>query len=151
MFMRAIDTSGEQSTPLTRTTIPDSTTPSNPPRQPPPAVDSIKVQYHKATGRSPEIYAFEDFTRDQHHINSVPVNQEPWKPAFNSRLDFELAELAHEVHMNKGQVQRLLNIIHDVAAGKDRFTFVRVDDVDHAWSKLYPSVRFQPLPCHSTI
>lgn len=111
----------------------------------PPALDDIKVEYHKASGRSPEIYAFEDFTRDEPEADPqlLGLSEEPWKP-FSSRLDFEFAELTHEAHMNKGQVSKLLEIIRSITGDKDKFTFKTVDDVDVAWSKaqsLYPSVR----------
>lgn len=118
----------------------------------PPALDDIKVEYHRASKRPPVIYSFADFTRDEPIAQpAVPDDRsEPWKP-FRSRLDFDFAELTHETRMNKGQIQRLLNIIHGVALNKDKFTFNNVDDVDLAWSKaqlLYPSVRHYVASAH---
>lgn len=131
--------------------LPSATQQTSPPA-PPPALDDIKVEYHKASKRPTMIYSFADFTRDEPiKQTAVPdVSSEPWKP-FRSRLDFDFAELTHETHMNKGQIQRLLDIIHGVASKKDEFTFVKVDDVDLAWSKaqlLYPSVRHGIVPVH---
>lgn len=111
-----------------------------------PPVDSIKVEYHPKSGKEPVnvTYAFEDFTRDQHNVDTGPADTEPWRPAFNSRLDFDFAELTHETHMNKGQIKKLLKIVQEIVSNKEAFTFTSVDDVDHAWAKaqvLYPSVR----------
>ncbi|KAI0086723.1 hypothetical protein BDY19DRAFT_959866, partial [Irpex rosettiformis] len=75
-------------------------------------------------------------------------DSEPWRP-FNSRLDFDFAELTHETHMNEGQIERLLDIVHRAVSNKDRFTFDNAADVDLAWAKarlLFPSFEVSTYP-----
>ena len=87
------------------------------------------------------MYAFEEFNSRASDIDPDP-SEEPWKP-FTSRADFEFAELAHEAHLNKGQVTRLLALIKKIASRKDTFTLHSSDDVSAAWEKAklrYPLV-----------
>ena len=110
----------------------------------PPALDDIKVEYHQASGRRSKIYSFAEFTRDEPIATELPPeDSNPWKP-FQTRSDFELAELMHEAHMNKDQSQRLLDIFKDTSPKGDKITFDKVSDVDFVWKKaqlFYPSVR----------
>ena len=106
-------------------------------------IDDIKVEYHKAAGIGARVYPFEEFNSRAPDVDPDP-SDEPWKP-FMSRADFEFAELAHEAHLNKGQVTRFLALIKKIASRKDTFTFHTPSDVDTAWEKAklrYPLVCF---------
>ncbi|KAI0087282.1 hypothetical protein BDY19DRAFT_893062 [Irpex rosettiformis] len=105
------------------------------PSQPPPEVDSIKVEYHRAAGIKPTVSSFEDFKRDPNmpKADLDPLSK-PWIP-FESRTEFEFAEFTHEAHLNKPQVTRLLELIKKITAQKDQFLFKNSDDVDRAWEK----------------
>ncbi|KAI0091116.1 hypothetical protein BDY19DRAFT_991694 [Irpex rosettiformis] len=105
------------------------------PTQPPPEVDSIKVEYHRSAGIKPTISSFEAFKRDPNMPKAnLDLLSEPWIP-FESRTEFEFAELAHEARLNRSQVTRLLELIKEIAAQKDQFRFKNSDDVDRAWKK----------------
>ena len=109
-------------------------------------IDDIKVEFHPAVGIADCVYAFEDFNSRAPDVDPNPSDK-PWVP-FASRADFEFAELAHEAHLNKGQVSRLLSLIKKISSRQDTFTFHTSDDVDHAWEKAklrYPSVCFNAL------
>lgn len=110
-------------------------------RQRTPQMDDIKVEYHYSAASPGVIYPFDSFVRDMAEDEAEPVGQ-PWAP-FDSRADFEFAELAHEAHLNKRQVKRLLKLINKLVSKRDRLTFKSPKDVDRAWEKAklrYPTV-----------
>lgn len=93
-----------------------------------PQVDDIKVEYHYSAATPGVIYPFDSFVRDMAEDEAEPVGQ-PWAP-FDSRADFEFAELAHEAHLNKRQVKQLLKLINKLVFKRDRLTFKSPKDVD---------------------
>jgi hypothetical protein len=99
-----------------------------------PTRDDIKIEFHRSANIPTAVYAFEEYKRDQRTINPDLLKEKPWHP-FNSRLEFEFAELTHDAHMNKGQVARLLDIINRVKSRQDTFKFKDCDDLDRAWEK----------------
>lgn len=81
----------------------------------------IRIEYHPSSGRKPEVFAFEEFTRAVQE-NTYPADPEPWAP-FKTREDFEFAELARETGMTKGQINALIRLFHQcIENGKDSFT-----------------------------
>lgn len=78
-----------------------------------PQLNDIKVEYHPRSGRQPQFFSFDEYKSNFQDLDSVdiPVDPEPWKP-FRSRLDFELAELILDTHMNKNQTNELISLIH---------------------------------------
>ncbi|KAI0087064.1 hypothetical protein BDY19DRAFT_995481 [Irpex rosettiformis] len=96
-------------------------------------IDDIKIEYHKAAGIDAQVYEFENVTRRTPGVDPDPSSK-PWSP-FVSRADFEFAELAHEAHLNKGQITRLLQLIKKITSHEDTFTFRNSEDVDKAWDK----------------
>jgi hypothetical protein len=107
-----------------------------------PIRDDIKVEFHRSANLPTAVYAFEEFKRDRGAVNPDLLKDRPWHP-FNSRLEFEFAELTHDAHMNKGQIARLLDIVHRARSRQDTFEFQHYDDVDLAWEKaklFHPSV-----------
>jgi len=84
--------------------------------------DDIRVEYHPSSGREPEVSAFEDFVRvAPEHTPLAPPDPDPWTP-FNTREDFEFAELALETGMSKAQVNRMIDLFHKCIEKKGRFT-----------------------------
>ena len=63
---------------------------------------------------------------------SVPIDPEPWKP-FHSRLDFELAELILDTHMNKAQTATIISLIHHCVSEPDSFTLKNESDLARIW------------------
>lgn len=96
-----------------------------------PELDDIKVEYHPRSGRPSQFFHFGDYTTDLPEM-SIPVDPEPWKP-FRSRLDFELAELILDTHMNKAQTDTLISLIHHCVSEPDSFTLKNESDLARIW------------------
>lgn len=64
--------------------------------------------------------------------------KEPWRP-FPTRLDFELAEVALDSHMNQRQIQQILSIVRQVIPGNadeyESFTIRNARDLANMWNK----------------
>lgn len=100
-----------------------------------PQLDDIKVEYHLRSGRPTETFRFHEYTdtRPSDDIK-IPVNSEPWKP-FRSRLDFELAELILDTHMNKSQSTALIALIHRCISDPQSFTLSGYSDLAKVWEQ----------------
>ena len=88
-----------------------------------PAKDDIRIQYHEKAGKPLKVSRFEDY-----HLPNIPnappiqttSDDVPWKP-FDSRSDFEFAEIALDAALNKKQVDNLVKIIRRCVEGGDSF------------------------------
>ncbi|KAG1730131.1 uncharacterized protein EDB91DRAFT_1239146 [Suillus paluster] len=75
-------------------------------------VDDIKVEYHPSSGRPTQVYHFEDYGHGASAPTAVPkADPEPWKP-FCTRINFEVAELAHEAALSYEQLDQLIELVH---------------------------------------
>lgn len=83
--------------------------------------DDIRIEYHPSSGREPETFAFEDFVRVAPDSPPYPVDLDPWVP-FNSREDFEFAELALATGMSKAQVNAMIDLFHKCIKKEGSFT-----------------------------
>jgi hypothetical protein len=110
---------------------------------PTPEIDDIKVEYHAGAGRRTVVYPFEDFSTERTESNPATASTTaPWHP-FDSREDFEFAELVHDGRMSHDIVERMLKLIGKVASGEAQISFRSHSDVQHAWDKaslFYPTV-----------
>ncbi|KAG1904847.1 uncharacterized protein F5891DRAFT_1126584 [Suillus fuscotomentosus] len=109
-----------------------------------PMPDDIKVEYHPHSKIPSTIHRFVDFSRHHSMEDSVPrchIPTSPWEP-FRTRLDFEVAEIALEAAMTKDQTNRLFNLLHRSACGKEAFTLQSHDEVRLFWEMA--SERFTP-------
>ncbi|EDR00788.1 uncharacterized protein LACBIDRAFT_333831 [Laccaria bicolor S238N-H82] len=99
-----------------------------------PQLNVIKVEYHPRSGRQPQFFSFDEYKSNFQDLNSVdiPVDPEPWKP-FRSRLDFELAELILDTHMNKNQTNELISLIHRCILDPKSFTLKNEPDLSKIW------------------
>lgn len=73
----------------------------------------VCVEYHPRSKVHPGNFSFYEYSSlAKDSIRNVEENSqnEPWHP-FNSQLDFELAELILETHLNKDQTNSLLLLI----------------------------------------
>ncbi|KAG1741774.1 uncharacterized protein EDB91DRAFT_1237047 [Suillus paluster] len=64
--------------------------------------------------------------------SEAPPSAEPWRP-FQSRLEFEVAELALEVGLNNQKTDRLIKLCHRCIVGKEKFTFKNHKDIHIKW------------------
>lgn len=99
-----------------------------------PRLDDIKVEYHPRSGRPPQLFELHDYINQLPESNNsdIPPESEPWKP-FRSRLDFELAELILDTHMNKSQTNALITIIHRCISEPESFTLRNESDLAKIW------------------
>ncbi|KAG1908652.1 uncharacterized protein F5891DRAFT_1124360 [Suillus fuscotomentosus] len=104
-------------------------------------LDDIKVKYHPHSELPPTVHHFSDFSCSCSSEDQVPRNNSPWEP-FRTRLDFEVAEIALEAAMTEEQTNRLLDLIHRSASGKDIFTLQSHDEVRLLWEMA--SERYTP-------
>ncbi|KAH7927024.1 hypothetical protein BV22DRAFT_1153995 [Leucogyrophana mollusca] len=95
-------------------------------------VDDIKTEFHPHAEIPAKIDHFVDFRRERAQKHATPPDREPWKP-FRTRIDFEVAELAHEVAMSKDQTNRLIGILRRCARGDERFTIKNHTDIRETW------------------
>lgn len=146
--------------PVSNSPPPPSPSPSPPPSPPPSSLppssapetvpqastqlnlDDIKLEYHPASGRETVIYPFEQFCEVRPQSNFAATAEEPWLP-YETRGDFEFAELVHEARMSHELTDRLLKLIRNVRAGESELTFNSYSDMRRAWdhaSQFYPTV-----------
>lgn len=104
-------------------------------------MDDIKVKFHPKANIPDQIYSFDDYSQAE----STPLNgssfepvvnttdgRPPWYP-FNTRTDFELAELMVDAHLNNSQVKALLSIIGQVSQNGSLFTLTDLKDLNERW------------------
>ncbi|KAG2157550.1 hypothetical protein DEU56DRAFT_722843 [Suillus clintonianus] len=77
---------------------------------------------------------FSTFQRDNLEDPPIPDTQ-PWVP-FRTRLDFEVAELAHEAALSQPQIDRLINLLHRSKQDSESFTLRNYKDVRNTWSAI---------------
>jgi len=106
--------------------------PDIPNHEPLPQLDDIKVEYHPHSQIPSTIHPFSEFSRLRPVEDSMPRNNTPWEP-FRTRLDFEVAEIALEAALSKDQTNRLFDIVHRSASGKDVFTLQNHDEARKIW------------------
>ncbi|CAA7262545.1 unnamed protein product [Cyclocybe aegerita] len=96
--------------------------------------DDIKIQYHLKSGKPEEIYHFHEYSPTKPNNVDIPVDTEPWRP-FHTQLDFELAELMLDTHMNATQTETLLSLIHQCIKCPDSLTISNMKDLNRVWEQ----------------
>ena len=96
--------------------------------------DDIQTEFHPASGKEPVITHFEDYGHAEEFAYNDPPNQQPWAP-FESRLDFEIAELILLAALNKEQTTTFISLLKRVAKGTEEFTLRSHDDIKKKWEK----------------
>jgi hypothetical protein len=101
--------------------------------------DDIKVVFHPSTAILDQLFHFDDYCGPE----SIPdlaspddqaslLNIKPWHP-FRTKLDFEVAEVMLDAHMNRKQMERMLSLIHEAARHPETFTLVNLNDLSNIW------------------
>ncbi|EDR03929.1 uncharacterized protein LACBIDRAFT_306616 [Laccaria bicolor S238N-H82] len=100
----------------------------------PPQLDDIKVEYHPRSGHPSQLFQFHEYMNQLPGSKNVdiPPDLEPWKP-FRSWLDFELAELILDTHMNKNQTNALITLIHQCISEPQSFMLKNESDLSKIW------------------
>lgn len=86
-----------------------------------PLVDDIKIEYHPHTKRPPDIFSLNVYQARRHKIKVPRTNSKrPWKP-FQTRAEFEFAEVALKASLTKNQVDALIQVMQRCIKGEDTF------------------------------
>ncbi|KAG2043250.1 hypothetical protein BDR03DRAFT_1005327 [Suillus americanus] len=94
-------------------------------------IDDIKVEYHPSSGIPTKVYHFEDYGSGPGAPPPVPeADPMPWQ-LFRTRIDFEVAELAHDAGLSHEQLDRLIHLIH--RSRMELFTLKNRKDVRDTW------------------
>ena len=97
-------------------------------------IDSIKTEYHPSSGRPFHVENFEDYEeRNMTNTPSPPINN-PWRP-FQSKTDFEFAEVALEACLTKRQVEKLISIIQRCQTGEDHLNIGTHKQLYETWDQ----------------
>lgn len=101
-----------------------------------PSLDDIRIEHHPSTNRDPDIYSFEEYCSQgesdaigpgvQEHLRRFTAPNiadtdspaRPWRP-FSTRIDFELAELTLDAHMNGPQIEQLFAILNRIVTPRE--------------------------------
>lgn len=108
----------------------------------PPSENEIRVEYHPSTQKVPQHFSFYDF--DPGHASGISANvdaedakghidREPWRP-FSSRIEFDIADLILETHMNTRQTDGLITLIKQCIKEPHAFTLNSSKDLQATWS-----------------
>lgn len=94
-----------------------------------------KIEYHPNSIRDKhtETFSLEEYLSRNPKSDS-PADSTPWSP-FRSRLDFEVAELILDAHMNQSQTNILLNLIHRCIRDQKSFTLSNFKDLSSIWDE----------------
>lgn len=95
-------------------------------------IDDIRTEYHPASGLPTTTEAFEEYGKKADESSRAHPHTEPWAP-FNTRADFELAELALEAALTARQVNALVKLITDCVDKKSSITIRNHADLKAAW------------------
>jgi hypothetical protein len=102
--------------------------------------DDIKLVFHPSAAIPEQLFHFDDYCGSESipdlanppHSSPDIVETSPWRP-FRTKLDFEVAELMLDAHMNAKQTERMLSLIHEAAQHPERFTLVNLTDLSNIW------------------
>lgn len=110
-----------------------------------PQLDSFRTEYHPHSDRKVKIKEelFEEYCEyDRQPDAENKPNEKPWLP-FESKSDFEFAEVAQDAHLNNVHIDRILDIFQRCLAGKDKLNIRSSKQLKEMWnqaSKLLPAV-----------
>jgi hypothetical protein len=98
----------------------------------------IKISYHPASKRPEQRFGINEDLPSMSTSTTVSqpsdpaATQAPWHP-FHSRLDFEIAELSLNAHLNKADTENLLSIIRRCIETPEQFTLSSHKDLSEYW------------------
>lgn len=112
--------------------IPESLNPEN--STAPLEKDSICIDFHPHSGKPTETYTFDEYSQTfDDDSPPPPIPEENVFRPFQSRGDFEFADLALDASLSNGQIDAFLKLIHDVASGVRNVTLKDHTDLSKTW------------------
>ena len=113
----------------------------------------FKTEFHPRSSRPDLLQSFEE-AGVTNHAPEVPADEEPWRP-FQSRGDFEFAEIAVNASLSKTHINALLDLISRVKMGQTELTLKNENDLrqayDNAAKELTPVSILRHLVCNGTL
>jgi hypothetical protein len=113
-------------------------------------VDDIKTEYHPSSGHPILIQHFGEYGLEVSDLESPSPDAEPWKP-FQTRLDFEFAELTLKAALNEKQTNELINWIQRYTKDPESFTISSHANLCHVWENASAVATPVGLTCLSNI
>jgi hypothetical protein len=111
------------------------------------AINNIRTEYHPNSGHGVKVETFENYR--EHTFKPVSISEitEPWHP-FQSRTDFEFAQLALDTSLTKAHVDRLIQLVKRCISGQDSFNLMNHQDLYKTWD--VASTMLTPVPANIT-
>jgi len=105
-------------------------------------IDSIKTEYHPHSAWPHRIENFEDYT--ERDTTNIPLpSPDPWRP-FQTKLDFEFAEVVLKACISKAHAEKLISIIHRCQAGEEHLNIGSHKQLCETWDNA--SSLLTPVP-----
>jgi len=95
-------------------------------------IDNIRTEFHPNSGRGVKVETFEDYREHTLKPSSVPEITDPWRP-FQSRTDFEFAQLALDAALTKTHVDKLIQLVERCIKGQDSSNLTNHQDLYKTW------------------
>ena len=112
------------------------------------AIDNIRTEYHPNSGRGVKVETFENYREHTFKPISIPEITEPWRP-FQSRINFEFAQLALDASLTKAQCDKLIQLVEQCIRGQDSFNLTNHQDLYKTWDAV--SMMLTPVSANVTI
>ncbi|PPQ82862.1 hypothetical protein CVT24_008300 [Panaeolus cyanescens] len=106
--------------------------------QPPPiGVDAFKTEFHPHSKRSTRVESFDNYGKEDARERkgkrkAHPTTDTPWEP-FQTRADFEFADIALASALTRTQIERLLQLMTRCIEKEEQFTLKDFEDVSSRW------------------
>ncbi|PCH42571.1 hypothetical protein WOLCODRAFT_71761, partial [Wolfiporia cocos MD-104 SS10] len=94
--------------------------------------DDIMTEYHPSSYIPWRIQPFEEYGQEDNEAPSPPMSKSPWEP-FQTRADFEFAEIALKSSLKWDQIDSLIKLINAVATGSMRFSLTSEAQLRDVW------------------
>jgi hypothetical protein len=86
-----------------------------------PSIDDVKIEHHSHSERPAEILPLKTYQGRRYKIETPKLNtQQPWKP-FQTRAEFEFAEVALKAGLSKNQADTLISLMKRCIRGEETF------------------------------
>ena len=103
--------------------------------------DDIKIVFHPNSQIPIQFFRFDDYCGVESIANlddqslsdsNGRDNSKPWRP-FRTKLDFEIAEVMLDAHMNMKQTEKMLSLIHEAVDHPEEFTLANSTELSKIW------------------
>ncbi|KAF7290198.1 hypothetical protein MIND_01333200 [Mycena indigotica] len=100
-----------------------------------PIVGDVRRQFHPHSKRSPQKMSLQEYLSETEPSKRPLPNETPWRPAFNSRIDFEVAEFATVNMLDTNAINTLISLIRRTSSCIDTFTLRNAKQMNKCWEQ----------------